>query len=160
MNRQRAFAVSMLALLVTQPLIAAVTCSASATGPAFGIYSPLNAAPTLANGVIMATCTLLSGGPITVTMVSSYSTGASGTYTARTMLSGTQTLSYNLYFDAAFTEIRGDGTGGSQKGGATFNLTPSAPTQQTSSVIYGRVPAAQDVGAGAYLDTIVVTITY
>jgi spore coat protein U-like protein len=139
---------------------AAVTCSVSATGPAFGIYSPLGTTPTYANGSVMAVCTLLSGGATTVTLVSSYSTGASGQFATRTMLSGTQSLNYNLYFDAAYTEIRGNGTGGSQQGGATLTLTPSAPTQQTSSVIYGRIPAAQDVGAGAYLDTIVVTVSY
>jgi spore coat protein U-like protein len=76
------------------------------------------------------------------------------------MLSGAQLLSYNLYFDAAYTQIRGNGTGGSQQGGATFTLTPSAPTGSTTSVIYGRIPALQDVAAGSYTDTIIVTVTY
>ena len=139
---------------------AAVSCSVSATGPVFGVYNPLSATPTYANGQIQATCTLLSGGATTVTLVSSYSSGKSGSYAMRTMLSGTNKLNYNLFFDAAYTQIRGDGTGGSQTGGASLALSPGNPTQSSTSTIYGRIPASQDVAAGAYSDTIVVTITY
>jgi len=139
---------------------AAVSCTVSATGPLFGIYNPLSATPTYANGQVQATCTLLSGGATTVNLVSSYSTGHSGSYALRTMAAGTSTLHYNLFFDAAYTQIRGDGTGGSQTGGASFSLTPGNPTQSTTSTIYGRIPASQDVAAGAYADTIVVTVTY
>jgi spore coat protein U-like protein len=161
MSRSRSVGLAIVcAGLMAQQALPAVTCSVSAIGPAFGVYSPLNATPTYANGSITATCTLLSGGATSVSLVSSYSTGASGSYATRTLLAGTQQLDYNLYFDAAYTQIRGNGTGGSQQGGANFTLTPSAPTGQTTSVIYGRIPAAQDVGAGSYLDTIVVTITY
>jgi len=138
----------------------AVSCSVSATGPIFGTYNPLSATPTYANGQVQATCTLLSGGATTVNLVSSYSTGASGSYALRSMLSGANKLSYNLFFDAAYTQIRGNGTGGSQTGGASLTLNPGNPTQSATSVIYGRIPAGQDVAAGAYADTIVVTITY
>ena len=138
----------------------AVSCSASATGPAFGIYNPLGATPTYANGQVQVTCTLLSGGATTVNLVSSYSAGASGSYATRTMVIGANKLNYNLYFDAAYTQIRGDGTGGSQTGGASLALSPGNPTQTATGTIYGRIPAGQDVAAGAYADTIVVTITY
>lgn len=139
---------------------AAVSCSASATGPAFGNYNPLNASPTLANGTVSVSCTLLSGGSTTVNVVTSYSTGNSGSFANRDMLSGANVLHYNIYFDAAFTQIRGDGTGGSQTGGANFTLTKTSPTDQASSTIYGRMPAGQDVAAGNYSDTIVLTVTY
>jgi spore coat protein U-like protein len=139
---------------------AAVTCTVSATGPAFGIYNPLTTSPTLANGQVSASCTLTGTTTTTVSLVSSYSAGSSGTYAARTMLSGVNALSYNLYYDAAFSQVRGDGTGGSQTGGASFTLTRTAPTQTTTSVIYGRIPALQDVAAGSSLDTIVFTVTY
>ena len=139
---------------------AAVTCTVSAAGPAFGIYNPLTATPTLANGQVSASCTLTGTTTTTVSLVSSYSAGSSGSFAARTMLSGANKLGYNLYYDAAFSQVRGDGTGGSQTGGASFTLTRTAPTQTTTSVIYGRIPALQDVAAGSYLDTIVFTVTY
>jgi spore coat protein U-like protein len=144
------------------PLVAdaAVSCSVTATGPAFGVYNPLSATPTYANSTVQVSCTLLSGGATTLNLVSSYSTGASSSYALRRMLSGANTLNYNLFYDAAYTQIRGDGTGGSQTGGATLNLTSAAPTQTANGTIYGRIPAGQDVAAGSYADTIVVTITY
>ena len=76
--------------------VAAVSCTVTATGPAFGIYNPLSATPAYANGTVQVSCTLLSGGATTVNLVSSYSTGASGTYAMRTMVSGANTLNYNL----------------------------------------------------------------
>jgi spore coat protein U-like protein len=139
---------------------AAVTCSVTATGPTFGIYNPLAGAPLLANGQVTASCTLTGTTSTTVSLVSSYSIGSGASYATRSMVSGTSRLNYNLYYDAAFSQIRGDGTGGSQTGGATFNLTRTNPTQSTNAVIYGRIPAGQDVAPGSYLDTIVVTVTY
>jgi spore coat protein U-like protein len=160
MRRGRALPFVLLTLLSSELCDAAVTCTVSATGPVFGIYNPLSASPTEANGLVTATCTLLSGGATTVSLVSSYSTGSSGTYSTRTLLSGASVLNYNLYYDAAYTQIRGNGTGGSVTGSASLTLTPANPTAQADGVIYGRIPAGQDVSPGSYLDSIVVTITY
>jgi spore coat protein U-like protein len=139
---------------------AAATCTVSAIGPAFGVYNPLNPVPTLSNGTVTATCNYVSGGATTVTLVSSYSAGSGGSYANRSMLSGANRLSYNLYFDAAFTQIRGDGTGGSQTGGASLTVSSSSRSASASSTIYGRMPAGQNAVPGSYADTIVVTITY
>jgi spore coat protein U-like protein len=139
---------------------AAATCTAAATGPAFGVYNPLNASPALANGTVSVTCTWIGGGSTTVNVVSSYSTGNSGSYATRYMLSGVNRLNYNLYYDAAFTQIRGDGTGGSQTGGATLTVTRNSRTASASSVVYGRIPAGQNALPGSYLDTITMTVTY
>jgi spore coat protein U-like protein len=147
-------------LLASKLSLAAVSCSVTATGPAFGTYNPLNASATFANGLVTATCTLLSGGTTTVNLVSSYSTGSSGTYATRTLISGANQLNYNLYYDAGYTQIRGNGTGGSTTGSASLTLTSAQPTGQAQGTIYGRIPASQDVAPGSYLDTIVVTVTY
>ena len=149
-----------LALLLPGVAGAAVTCTVTATGPAFGIYNPLSGAPLLANGQVTASCTLTGTASTSVSLVSSYSIGSGSSYANRSMVSGTSLLGYNLYYDAAYSQIRGNGTGGSQTGGATFNLTSTNPTQSVNAVIYGRVPAGQDVAPGSYLDTIVVTFTY
>ncbi len=76
------------------------------------------------------------------------------------MLSGANRLDYNIYFDAALTQIRGDGTGGSLTGSGTLTVSRFNRTDSTSSVIYGRIPAGQNAMPGTYADTIVVTVTY
>lgn len=147
-------------LLAAPAAHAVVSCTVSATGPNFGIYNPLSATPTLSNGSVTATCTRVSGGTQSVTLTSSYSIGSGTSYAARTLRSGTNILNYNLYYDAAFTQIRGNGTGGSQQGGATLTVSRASPTASATSIIYGRILAGQDVAPGLYTDTIVVTITY
>jgi spore coat protein U-like protein len=154
------WAIGLLAFAIPAVASAVVTCNVTAVGPDFGIYNPLSAAPTLSNGTVTATCTLVSGGTTTVSLVSSYSIGSGTSYASRVMVSGANTLAYNLFYDAAFTQIRGNGTGGSQTGGASFTLTRASPTQSATSTIYGRIPAGQDVAPGLYADTIIVTITY
>ena len=150
------------ALTTVNAAHAAASCTVSATGPDFGIYDPLSPTPNDAVGSVTATCTLMSGRSETVTLVSSYSAGSSGNFASRSMMSGSNVLSYNLYYDAAYTQIRGDGTGGSMTGSASMTLTRRNPTQTLNppSVIYGRIPAGQDVPAGVYSDTIVITVTY
>lgn len=158
---RRVAAVSAVVLgLFSIPALAAVSCTVSATTTNFGVYDPLSAAATVTTGTVTATCTLVSGGTTTVNLVSSYSAGSSGVFSTRTMLSGAQALNYNLYFDTAYTQIRGDGTGGSQTGSATLTLTTSNRTQSATGTIYARAPAGQDVAAGSYSDTITVTVTY
>ena len=139
---------------------AVVSCTVTATGPAFGIYNPLAGAALDSNGSLLVTCTLLSGGTTSVTPTVRLSTGSSGSYSPRTMIAGSQALNYNIYFSTAYTQVWGDGTGGSFYGTATLTLTAGNPTQQATGVLYGQIPAGQDVGAGSYLDTIVVTVTY
>jgi spore coat protein U-like protein len=84
------------------------------------------------------------------------STGMSGTYVSRTLDGpGTDVLNYNLYRDAAYTQIWGDGTGG------TSYYSNTWPTGNVINlIVYGRITAGQDVRAGLYSDTVVVTVTF
>jgi spore coat protein U-like protein len=159
-NRLRQSIAGIAALLFAVCAHAAGTCTVSATGPAFGVYNPLNATDLAANGSVTATCTWTGGGATTFNLVSSYNAGSSGSFATRYMLSGINRLNYNLYYDAAYTQIRGDGSGGSQTGGATVTVSNAAPTATATGVIYGRVPALQNPVPGSYTDTITVTITY
>jgi spore coat protein U-like protein len=75
------------------------------------------------------------------------------------MLNGGSILSYNLYTSAAHTTVWGDGSGSTadvssslnwlQIGNASFNYP-----------VYGVIPAGQDRAAGAFIDTITVTVNY
>jgi spore coat protein U-like protein len=138
---------------------AAVTCSVSTVGVVFGAYNPLASAATTSAGSITVTCTSTNNGNTTINIVATYGTGYSGTYASRTMLSGSNVLNYNLYFDAAYTQVRGDGTGGTTAGSATLTLGRNQ-TGSASGTLYGRIPAGQDVAPGAYADAIVVTVSY
>jgi spore coat protein U-like protein len=150
----------LLALLAARASNAAVSCQVTATGPAFGTYNPLSASATVANGVVTISCTLTGNSSTVVSLVSSYSAGSSGKFSSRTLASGSNHLSYNLYSSTAYTQILGDGTGGSRTGSATLSLTRTSSTQQVQSMVYGRITAGQDVAPGTYLDTLVVTVTY
>lgn len=147
----------LLAPLVSQ---AAATCTVAATGPAFGTYSPADPNPTVSNGNVTATCTWTSGGSTTVNLVASYSAGNSGSYPNRWMLSGTNRLNYNIYFESGFLTIRGNGTGGTQTGSASLTVSSGNRTAQATGTIFGRIPAGQDAVPGNYTDTIVITMTY
>ncbi|HUL48184.1 MAG TPA: spore coat U domain-containing protein [Steroidobacteraceae bacterium] len=144
-----------LALLGGSPARAGTitSCTVSAIGVAFGNYTPLQAAPLDMNGTINITCTGVTGrNTVTIDL----STGSSNSYMPRKLTAGTYTLNYNLYFDAAYTQIWGNGTGGSVVGNATIRRrTPSV-----SLPVYGAVAAGQDPAPGSYGDTILVSVNY
>jgi spore coat protein U-like protein len=144
-----------LALLGPGPARAAIaSCTVSAVGVAFGAYTPLQAAPLDVNGTINITCTGVTGrNGVTIDL----STGSSNSYLpTRKLTAGAYTLNYNLYFDAAYTQIWGNGTGGSVQGTATIRRrTPNA-----SLPVYGAVAAGQDPAPGSYGDTILVSVNY
>lgn len=88
------------------------------------------------------------------------STGA-GTYANRTMTNGTDTLVYNLYSNAGYTTVFGDGTGSTARGSGTGAGMAAANAQ--SLIVYGRLLASANtgaVGAGTYTDNITATVTY
>jgi spore coat protein U-like protein len=148
-----------LALILCAPAAhAAVTCTATATSVAFGTYNPMSATPDTSTGSISVRCTA-TGSAETVALVVSMSTGLSGTYAPRRMFSGANPMDYNLFFSTAYTQIWGDGTAGTFRGTASITPRPGTPATATGTV-YGRVPALQNVAAGSYLDTIIMTVTY
>jgi spore coat protein U-like protein len=125
---------------------AATSCSIDATGAvAFGPYDWTAVAPTDSTGTITYTC----DGPALVVL----SQGSSGTYTARTMISGANQLTYNLYTDAARSQIWGDFSGGT-----TLRLV--AAGTRVPITVYGRLPAGQNVPSGSYSDTLMVTFFF
>jgi spore coat protein U-like protein len=140
---------------------AAATCTFAANGPNFGTYDPFDTNPDLANGDVRAECRWTGGGTTNITLQVLYGVGSGGvSYTNRFMVSGANTLGYNIYFDAGFTRIRGDGTGGSTAGGANMTVSFFNQTAVATSTIFGRIPAGQNAVPGTYLTTITVTVNY
>ena len=137
-----------------------VNCTVSASSLAFGLYNPLNAAATTSAGNLLLTCSGSGSGSISVTTAVTFSTGLSGTYATRKMFSGSNALNYNMYWSTAYTQVMGDGSGGSFAGTAgPFTVIAGGSTPVTGTM-YGRIPAQQDVQPGAYVDTVLVTVTY
>ena len=69
------------------------------------------------------------------------------------MKAGSETISYQLYRDAARTLVWGNTLNTDTKGGT------GAGTTQNHDV-FGRVPAQTTPSPGTYTDTIVVTVEY
>lgn len=139
----------------------AATCSTSATGVAFGSYDRLGALPLDSTGTVTVICNSLLGlGLEAVNYQIRLSAGGSGSFTARRMSSGGNTLNYNLYTDSAHLSVWGDGTGATSisTDGYSFNLLSGPKTKNYT--VYGRMSVGQNVPAGAYSDSITVTVSY
>lgn len=159
------FALLWVALVLFSPSHAA-TCTLSATSINFGSYDPTSSAALTANGNISFTCTNTGNGDTVTVMLS---TGSSGSYTDRTLVMGAQSLKYNIYADSGYTTILGNGTGGSyylyacygRGSGSPCSTSGGYPSGTTfTGAMYGQLPGGQDVSAGAYSDTLTVTLTF
>ena len=136
---------------------ASTTCSFSSTpGESFGAYDDSSSSPTDAATSIVVSCARNGGpGPVTVTLQIGPSAN-SGLISTRTMRSGANTLSYNLYRDAARSQVWGQ-TSGVDTGSVSIFINNNSSASGTF-VIYGRIPALQNVQAGTYSDTVQITV--
>jgi len=140
----------------------------SSSGLAFGSYDPTSPTAVSTSGSIGFNCTYTGAG-FTATLT--ISTGSSGNYNNRTLIFGAQSLNYNIYVNAADTEIFGGGTGTGSSGtwyyylcypgGGVFCAGGGGQSGTTYvAPMYGLLPAGQDVSAGTYSDTILATLTF
>ena len=137
------------AVLLAAP--AAAGCSASTAAVAFGNYNPQSAGTTTGTGTISVTCDSSGSGSVTLSL----STGGAANYASRRMTSGANILNYNLYTTVSLSApVFGDGSGST----ATVNFQGANKT--TVTTVYGRIPAGQNVRAGAYTNTIIVSVSF
>jgi spore coat protein U-like protein len=141
--------------LISVPARAALTCTfVSVADVAFANYDVFNVgSSTKTTGSITFQCNKVGGAQF---MTLDLSAGNSGTYSPRRMRFGANTLNYNLYLDAANTQVWGDGTGG------TSEFGPFDPTDKKNQVvtIYATISAGQDVNVGMYTDSITATLNF
>lgn len=139
----------------------AITCSMSTTGIAFGVYDPLSGSNLDSTGTLRLTCSRGLLDVATVNYRVTLSAGNSGTTTERTLMSSSNTLTYNLYSDAARTSVWGNDAN-APSGTITFGLlgTILFGTVSRELTVYGRAFANQLVAAGAYRDTLTATVLY
>ena len=127
----------------------AAACTITAQGVSFGNYDVFTASPTDITGSVTYNCDKR------VLQVKLDKGGAS-TFAGRRMLKSAEPLSYNLYTNATRTTIWGDGT----EGTSFFSTTVSEKNVDIVLTIYGRIPAGQDVTAGAYANTVIATLDW
>lgn len=152
------------ALAAPQPALAATTsstmsvtatvtanCVVSTSALAFGNVNTISG--TNVNGTGGLTITCANGTPWSA--AAGVGAGSGASYTNRRMTSGANLLNYNIYTTVARTTVWGNGTGGT----AAIAGTGSGVAQAVT--VYGRVASGQTgVPAGAYADTVAVTVTY
>jgi spore coat protein U-like protein len=133
------------------------TCNAGATGEAFGTYNPFSSTATTSASTLTVTC------QATISVLVSYTIaldgGSAGSVTARSMANGTTRLPYQLYKDILYSQVWGDGTGGSSTVTDGYLLGVVAPVVKTY-VAYGSIGAGHQVAPGSYGDLITILLTY
>jgi spore coat protein U-like protein len=120
------------------------SCTLQGGTLAFGTYNPTDDDPTDSSATITYTCT--QGTNVTINLDDGDHAGGPG---QRAMAGpGSALLDYGLYTD----EARQDPWG-------VDGFTPPATSAgQESLEVYGRIPAGQQAGPGAYTDTVLITL--
>ena len=124
-------------------------CTISTTALSFGNYDPTSGSAVDGSSTVTVNCT--NGTQYNVGL--NAGTGSGATISSRKMTQGSYSLSYALYQDSARSSNWGNTVG-------TDTISGTASASPTSLTVYGRVPAGQNVPAGAFSDTITATITY
>lgn len=128
-------------------------CSVTASAVDFSNINPLLAQNFDATGSLTISCT--SGAAWSAAL--GVGSGTSATYANRRMRLGATAnmLNYSLYTTAARNVVWGDGSSGT----ATVAGTGTGSAQTIS--VFGRIPSGQTTApAGAYADSVTVTVTY
>jgi spore coat protein U-like protein len=128
-------------------------CNIAVTPISFGAYNVFAAAPLRSTGTFSVTCNEAPPPTVTITVGAS---AASGVVNPRQMRSANgDALSYNLFTDSALSLVWGDGASGG-------NVLQQKVTKNKvwNAIVYGSLPALQNVSAGSYSDNLVVTIIW
>jgi spore coat protein U-like protein len=136
---------------VSVSAIVGKNCSITTTPVNFGSYDPVvaqAASPLDGTGSVSVTCTKGAGTRIDLGL------GSNPSGTTRRMQGGSSFLAYELYQNAGRTIAWRSGATAGQTIAAAPNKTPR------TFVVYGRVPAGQDVAAGSYNDIVLATINF
>jgi spore coat protein U-like protein len=135
----------------------AAVCTVSVSGVSFSSFNPLPGQSAVTNGTITVTCT---GNPLDSASYTITIAPGLGSYAGRDMAAGAHGLAYNLYRDSGYTQVWGDGmTAGTFSVSDSVTLSSSSCTK--NYIVYARIAGGQKVApAGAYHDSLLVTISY
>ena len=146
-SRGNALLPSLIALVFVLVAQEARACTVNITGVNFGRYDVFSNVALHSAGNIDMNCPIGVGYHIILT-------AGSGTFSKRVMSSGAHSLNYNLFTAANRVLVWGDATSDS------VTVSSSGTGESVNHVVYGRIPAHQNVYPGSYSDTITVVINF
>lgn len=152
------------ALLLASSLhtASAVTqCTLTPTPLVFGSYNPVLGTPVTSSALVVVECLAISLPLATVNYTLSMGTSGTSASMLRQLAgpSGSR-LDYNLFTDAGYATVWGNGSGGTGTvaGNAPLLLLLSAVAR--THTVYGRIPGGQVARTGVYTDSLLVTIDF
>lgn len=145
-------------LLFSVEARAAFECQPLVTPLQFPNYRPLQAITINAQSTLTIDCQRLQLVSVLVNYEIRFSAGNSGQATNRWLHGVGNRLNYNLYRDVNRTQVLGDSASGTVTIRDSFLLNIGRITRNYP--IYARIPAGQNVPAGNYNDTVVVTVSF
>jgi len=126
-------------------------CTVSTSALAFGNVNVIGGSNVDGTGGLSITCT----NGTAWSAAAGVGSGSGASFTNRRMTSGANLLGYNLYTSSAYSTVWGDGSA------STGLLSGTGNGSAQSVTVYGRVASGQtSVPAGAYADTVAITVTY
>lgn len=145
-------------LLVSGVASAATMCSVAIGNVVFGSYDVFSPTSLDTGATVIVTCRR-DDGPQNVNVAIAIGPGVHGGSTAsrKMKMPGGDLLDYNLFRDAGRTSVWGQ-----VPGLDAFTQTLAVPNKssaQLNAMIFGRIPAGQDVLKGTYADNVVLTVT-
>ena len=165
MRRSLRVLAALVALAGAAPAFAQTSCTGSNLSLAFGPYDVASPASLDSQAVMTVTCTRTNvpGGPQNPRVTVTVGVGASqtsGSIQNRKLgrAGGGAALNYNVYLDAGRLAVWGNAPG-TDTASQTLNI-PNKATRTATFTFYGRVFAGQDVSAGFYNDSLLVTVDY
>lgn len=129
------------------------SCTVTPGPLSFGNYDPTSATATDATASIVVLCT--AGTAYTLGLDAGQGAGATPASRKLTRVSASDLLGYAIYTDSG----RSTNWGNTSGTGALTGTTSLASLSQTFTA-YGRIPASQIAPAGAYADSVTVTLSY
>lgn len=128
------------------------SCTISTLGLTFDSYSYASGFPADGAGTVLTNCTRNTNAVITLDQGNNFATNSSNEAPLRRLKNTDTTnyLNYTLYQNSAMTTIWGNST----------NTGVTSSNESTSTGVYGRIPAGQNVPAGSYSDTVTATVTF
>ena len=146
--------VGVLVALLASASSARAECSVLGSSIPFPPYDVYSAAPLDAVGELQYKCSP-DQEDVTPTIRIVFGPAADGSF-VRAMSHGGDTLHYNVYLDPLRSVVWGNGSSGTM----AYTAACCAIGKFAVLNMYGRIPAGQDVMAGNYADTLLMSIEF